>query len=603
MHSPLETGTVNRMLKLLRLAAAAALFGATGAMAQLPVVPGEPSATPKAAVSAARLRLAPNPARELARLAPVTESDLQGIRNANQKSAYGVKPALKRLAVGIVRPVDGGTALPAVSALAWIPVAGGFAAHAAVTSPKAGAVRLAIDLSGVPLEVEMVFFGSDAADRLVGPVRVGDVKDRTLPWWSPVTDGETQTVEFFVPAGHDARALHPRIVEASHIFATVASGFKKTTDDIGRAGACNVDIKCSTLSGSQAFLNVRNAVGQMLFNDGSKTFLCTGTLLNDTVAATQIPWFYTANHCFDNDTLPLKTASQMQVVANTLSTFWFFEAEVCHATSTPPYLQLTSGAQFIYNNPPGDVLFLRLNDPVPAGSFLAGWDPNPIPIGGDAITIHHPEGDLKKVSQGSVLGYSNPPVLANNGTPFTEVRWTSGTTEGGSSGAGLFTFDGSQYLLRGALWGGTAKCSNPGGTDYFSRFDLGYPALANYLSPTTPGGPDYTDLWWNPDESGWGLNLVQNASRVIFAVWYTYGADQKETWYHLSSGTWTSANTYTGTIYATSGPAANQFFDPGRVTRNPVGTGTLTFSDASHGVWSFSVNNVSGSKVITRLPF
>jgi lysyl endopeptidase len=591
------------MLKLLRLAAAAALFGAAGAMAQLPVVPGEPSATPKATAPAARLRLAPGPGREIARLAPITENDLQGIRNANQKSAYGPRPAQKRLAVGIVRPVAGPAAQPAGSALRWSPVAGGVAAQAAVTSPDADAMRLAIDLAGVPLDVEMVFFGSDAAGRLVGPIRVGDVKDRTLPWWSPVTDGQTQTVEFFVPARHDARTINPRITQASHIFTTIASAFKKRAVDIGDAGSCNVDIKCSSLSGSQAFLNVRNAVAQMVFNEGSNTFLCSGTMLNDTAAATQIPWFYTANHCFENETLPVKSASQMQSVANTLNTLWFFEAEVCHAQTVPPYLQLTGGAQFIYNNPPGDVLFLRLNDPVPAGSFLAGWDPNPIPIGVNAVTIHHPQGDLKKVTQGTVLGYSNPPVLANNGTPFTEMRWNSGTTEGGSSGAGLFTFDGSQYLLRGGLWGGTALCSNPGGTDNYSRFDAAYPALANYLSPSSSGGPDYTDLWWNPNESGWGLNLIQNASRTIFAVWYTYGSDNKMTWFHVSSGTWTSANTYSGTLYATTGSAANQFFDQNRVTRNPVGTGTLTFSDANNGTWTFTVNGISGSKAITRLPF
>ena len=115
--------------------------------------------------------------------------------------------------------------------------------------------------------------------------------------------------------------------------------------------------------------------------------------------------------------------------------------------------QLTAGATYIYNNPGADVLLLRLNDPAPAGAFFAGWDPNAIPVGASVITIHHPEGDLKKVSEGSVLRYSSPPVLGGATAPFSEVRWGSGTTEGGSSGAGLFTFDGSQYLLRGGLWG------------------------------------------------------------------------------------------------------------------------------------------------------
>jgi hypothetical protein len=34
-----------------------------------------------------------------------------------------------------------------------------------------------------------------------------------------------------------------------------------------------------------------------------------------------------------------------------------------------------------------------------------------------------------------------------------------------------------------------------------------------------------------------------------------------------------------------------------------VGTGTLTFSSANAGTWSYTVNGVSGAKSITRQPF
>jgi hypothetical protein len=187
-------------------------------------------------------------------------------------------------------------------------------------------------------------------------------------------------------------------------------------------------------------------------------------------------------------------------------------------------------------------------------------------------------------------------------TTFIETRWSSGTTEGGSSGAGLFTPNGDQYLLRGGLWGGTALCSNLQGTDNFSRFDLIYPALAKYLSATA-GTTDYTDLWWNPDESGWGLNLIQHASRNIFGVWYTYGLDGKRIWYVMPGGTWLSGNVFRGDIYVTSGPPQTGPFDPNRVTRTVVGSGTLTFSDASNGTFAYSINGIHGAKFISRQPF
>jgi hypothetical protein len=346
----------------------------------------------------------------------------------------------------------------------------------------------------------------------------------------------------------------------------------------------------------------------MVFTDGGFTVLCTGTLMNDSDASTQVPWFYSANHCFDNESPPLKTPAQMQVVANTLNTLWHFEASACHSrTPSPSYSQLFGGATYIYNNVSTDVLFLRLNSIPPAGAFFTGWDANTISAGTSVITIHHPLGDLKKVTQGTVLGFSTAPVEVSGGS-FIQAGWTLSITEPGSSGAGLFTFDGTltQYLMRGGLWGGPSDCTAPSSSryDYFSRFDLVYPALAQYLGVSSSATPDYTDLWWNPNESGWGLNLIQHVSRNIFGVWYTYGLDGKRIWYVIPGGTWIATNVFRGDIYVTSGPPQTGAFDPSRVTRNPVGTGTLTFSfDANNGAFAYSINGISGVKVISRQPF
>jgi hypothetical protein len=580
------------MLKTLRIALACLLFGAGIASAQ--VVSGEPSLTPKSAAPAPLLRLAPKAVPSGAQLPPVSDIELQRLREANRHSSV----ARKRLAIGIERAVARGAQGTTVDR--WSAVPGGFASQGSLTSPGADAMRMAIDLANVPADVEMVFFGSDAPNVLVGPIKVGDVKDRTTPWWGPITDGQTQTVEFF----SRTRAGSVRLAGASHVFTTVASGLTKRSQDIGDAGSCNVDIKCSSLQSSNAFLSARSAVAEMVFNDANTVYLCTGTLLNDTAPSTQIPWFLSANHCFDNEDPPLKTSSQMQAVASTLTTLWAFEAQSCGSTTVPPYSQLVGGSQFIYNNPRADVLFIRLNDSAPPGAFFAGWSAAALGTGASVITIHHPEGDLKKVSQASTIGTSNPPVPGGNALTFTEVRYSSGTTEPGSSGAALFTFDGSQYLVRGALWGGTALCTNPSGTDNFSRLDNVYPSLAPYLSPSSGPAYDFTDLWWNSSESGWGLNLIQHSNGIIFAIWYTYDANGKMTWYHVPSGTWTDSMTYTGTLYAVAGPAftANPF-NASTVKRTPVGSATLSFTSSSSGTWSYSVDGSSGSKSISRLPF
>jgi hypothetical protein len=584
------------------LAAVAAALCFSAAHAQYASVPGERALASKSA-PVAQLRLGTAATTTTATLPPVTEDEVQAVGDRNARGSKGnareANPA--RVTIGVARPLEG-TILGA-NEMRWTPVAGGNAARVAMTSPEAGSLRLAIDLAGVPADVEMVFFGSTDPSRLEGPVKVGDIADRSMPWWSPLTEGETQTVEFFVPARYIATDLPLTIAGASHLFTTPSTRFNKRLADIGTAGSCNVDVPCSSLASDAAFRNTAESVAQMVFNDAGFTILCTGTLLNDSDPSTQTPWFYGANHCFENDDPPYKTAAQMQTVANSLTTLWDFEASACNSrTPRAGWLQLGGGATYIYNNVQNDVLFLRLNSAPPSFAFYAGWDATPLSSGTALTTIHHPEGDLKKVTLGSMVRFNTTGVGGGNSS-FIEMLWSSGTTEAGSSGAGLWTSTGGQYAFRGGLWGGSALCTNRSGTDFFSRFDQVYPQLAQYLGTTSAPAVDYTDLWWNANESGWGLNLVQHPSKAMFGVWYTYGLDGTRTWYVIPGGSWVNANTFQGTLYSTSGPAFNAPFNPAQVEARGVGAVTLTFTDANHGTFAWSVDGLSGSKSITRQSF
>ena len=585
---------------------AAAFFLAQSAAAQLPVVFGEPALTPKAA--APRLRAPAKPAAARVDLPDIAAEAEARVLEANLRaSSSKMREAMRRVVIGVVRATEGSAAVPSGAQLPWVAVQGGYVAQVSVASPGAESLRLAIDLAGAPAELEMVFFGSADPSRLEGPVRAGDIRDRSAAWWSPITEGEAQTVEFFVPYGHDPRRMPLKVARASHILTTPSSNFTKRLQDIGKSGSCNVDVPCSDMSGDAAFRDAAASVAKMVFNDGGFTAMCSGTLLNDADPASQVPYFYSANHCFENESPPYKTAAQMQAVANTLATLWAFEASACvngrgSGTALSTWTQRSGGATLLYGNVQTDALLLRLSDAPPAGAFFSGWDPNPVAAGTRVITIHHPQGDLKKVTEGTVQRFGAPGV-GGGFQPFIEVVWSRGTTEGGSSGGGLWSASGSQWLFRGALWGGSALCTNPAGADFFSRFDVAQPSVAQFLAASSAGAVDYTDLWWNPGESGWGLNLLQHPSRVIFGVWYTYGADGKRTWFVMPAGSWTSPTTYSGALDATTGPSLAHPFDASKVKVQPVGTATLTFSDADHGTFSYSVNGISGTKAITRQPF
>lgn len=110
-------------------------------------------------------------------------------------------------------------------------------------------------------------------------------------------------------------------------------------------------------------------------------------------------------------------------------------------------------------------------------------------------------------------------------------------------------------------------------------------------------------LWWRSpagSESGWGVNLTQQGN-TVFATWFTYDAQGNGLWLVMSQGTSATPNTYSGTLYQTTGPAFNAVpFDPAKVTGTPVGTGTFSFTDEFNGTFSYTVSGVAGSKAITR---
>ena len=121
-------------------------------------------------------------------------------------------------------------------------------------------------------------------------------------------------------------------------------------------------------------------------------------------------------------------------------------------------------------------------------------------------------------------------------------------------------------------------------------------------SGTTPA-VNYTDLWWNPSESGWGMAITQQF-QTMFLAWFVYDAAGQPVWYVASDCAVNAAgNGCSGAVYRTTGPALGPTFDPSRVSVFSVGNATLTFTDGNNGMLSYTVDGVSGSKSITRQLF
>ena len=103
---------------------------------------------------------------------------------------------------------------------------------------------------------------------------------------------------------------------------------------------------------------------------------------------------------------------------------------------------------------------------------------------------------------------------------------------------------------------------------------------------------DHTDMWWNPAESGWGVNVVQ-AGNNLWLTFFVYGADQRPTWYSAYLA-WDGAR-YSGSLYATQG---SYFAGPWNPGEHPEATvaGTASFQPSSINAYEatlvYTVNGV-----------
>ena len=461
------------------MSVAATVF-AQGLITAVPPAAFRPPTTEKAAVATMLLPQA-TPALRITLPEPtaVERATLRD-RNAPPGGQRNKATEQKGLAVAFPRDIPAGSQVVALSSLHWQALAdGGRGARLAVVSPGAAALRVALAMPTSASGVVLRFSGNGLNAQTFGPIAATDVSADVVrfgAFWSPVLDGDTATIELHVPSGARIPDVSLTLSRISHQVVAPGSLAKldaKAVQDIGTSGACNIDVACVTPR-TQAFVDSTKAVAatEMTKEDGF-TYLCTGTLLNDSLAS-NTPYLFSASHCIDS-----------AMAARTLNTFWFFDAVACGSKTVPAFIQQASGAALLARSTDWDWALVRLNAAPPAGTHFSAWRAEPIPNGATISVIHHPQGDLTKWSQGTSQGYQ----VYTDGSSYALVTYSQGTTEPGSSGAGLLTFSdsGGFYEVRGGLWTGTASCSLLTGTDEYSRLDNMLPLTRQYLTPNTAG--------------------------------------------------------------------------------------------------------------------
>lgn len=406
--------------------------------------------------------------------------------------------------VGFARPVAAASDAQATMAqLQWSATSDGHQIAAlSVTSPHAQGLRLGVLVRKLPAAATLRFYAqgsaeaheiaaADVLDLLQSNRASGAADDEADTYWAPFVEGPEVTLEIELPAHVATGDVALALPVLSHLDVlplhdTSASGTAKPK--IGEADTCNVDVSCRPL-----YENESRSVARLLFTSRGNSYLCSGALLRDK-GASGTPYLLTANHCIPN-----------QTDASSLQTFWLYRSASCNAgTLSADSRTRTGGAALLYASATTDTSFMRLNAVPPPGAVYAAWSVDPIQRFTSAFGLHHPRGDLQKVSTGWVLSHENCQPSSWDATQlqcvpadsassqFVNVQFSIGTTEAGSSGSPLFVqLNGASYVA-GQLYGGSASCQDRSGTNLYGRLDVAYAAaLQGWLDGPAARGPVY----------------------------------------------------------------------------------------------------------------
>jgi len=223
---------------------------------------------------------------------------------------------------------------------------------------------------------------------------------------------------------------------------------------LGSSGSCHVNVNCDE---GQHWQNEKKSVALIVCN-GERW--CTGSLINTTDLG-QKPYLLTANHCL------LYNSGNNNPDLYYYTFFWNYEAPGCDNISIEPSYYSTSGARIVAKQGDPDFAMLRLTeDPKGLSSytpFYLGWDCSG-ESGSPGVCIHHPLGDIKKIS--TVASQPESSYLSNYNTSSNGLYWRvywkatphgHGTTEQGSSGSALLN---GMHRVVGILKRGDDNCDN-----------------------------------------------------------------------------------------------------------------------------------------------
>ena len=390
--------------------------------------------------------------------------------------------------IGVVKPVEGVVGKlyqgDFTRGVFEIRPDGSFVWAMEVGSPQAQAIRVHLTGFNLPENTEMYLLGPDGqAD---GPYTLKGRHGDGDFWTRSITSdtgqlvlrysGTTPAVDrpqmsFFISDVGHIHGRPPKVDEQSHDSWPCSDN-----------APCVVDAQCVNGTPAEA---AKDAVAKLEWIQGQFINTCSGGLLADTDAVSQIPYLLTANHCFNSSRANLET-------------FFSYTTASCNGScpdslvtgGTPPPAS-TVGITVVATGSSGDFTLGILDDAPPAGAVFLGWNNAPIAFTNGA--------DLHRISNANFGPQVYTRHDVDTGSPtctgIPRGGWiyskdATGATMGGSSGSPVVNAAGD---VVGQLTGCCGfNCGNE--CDSASNWTIDgalasyYSAVEQFLDPETGGG-------------------------------------------------------------------------------------------------------------------
>lgn len=141
-------------------------------------------------------------------------------------------------------------------------------------------------------------------------------------------------------------------------------------------------------------------------------------------------------------------------------------------------------------------------------------------------------------------------------------------------------------------------------TKQLTRFAFGQNDVVCDAGPSARAGlTNFSDIWWNPTSSGWGIYLT-HVGDDLYATWYTYDTDREPLFLQGVTSKQPDGS-FSGQLYRARN--GTPFLDidgaPPSQGSDVIGTMRLVFTDGQSATFEYTIGSVTQTKTIQRFVF